>query len=50
MSTSNSPQTLFRFVNLRNPKLAENSKKNLQFIYRPEEVVSFFDEVNSNMF
>lgn len=48
MSTSNSPQTLFRFVSLRNPNLAENSERNLRFIYRPKEIVGFFDDVNSN--
>lgn len=47
MSTSNSPQTLFRFVSLRNPNLAENSEKNLNFIYRPKNILGFFDAVNS---
>ena len=48
MSTSNSPQTLFRFVSFRNPNLAENSERNLRFIYRPKGIVGFFDDVNSN--
>lgn len=48
MSTSNSPQTLFRFVSLRNPNLAENSERNLRFIYRPKDIVGFFDAVSSN--
>jgi len=47
MSTSNSPQTLFRFVSFRNPNLAENSEKNVRFIYRPKDIVGFFDAVNS---
>lgn len=48
MSTSNSPQTLFRFVSFRNPNLAENSERNLRFIYRPKGIVGFFDAVNLN--
>lgn len=48
MSISNSPQTLFRFVSLRNPNLAENNEKNLKFIYRPKNIVGFFDTVISN--
>lgn len=48
MSINNSPQTLFRFVSFRNPNLAENSEKNLKFIYRPKNIVGFFDVVNSN--
>ena len=48
MSTSNSPQTLFRFVSFRNPNLAENSERNLRFIHRPKDIVGFFDDVNSN--
>ena len=48
MSTNNSPQTLFRFVSFRNPNLAENNKRNLRFIYRPDGIVGFFDAVNSN--
>ncbi len=48
MSTSNSPQTLFRFVSLRNPNLAENSERNLRFIFRPQNVVGFFDELRTD--
>ncbi|CAM4341585.1 hypothetical protein [Flavobacterium terrigena] len=48
MSTSNSPQTLFRFVSLRNPNLAENSEKNFKFIFRPLSITGFFDQVTSN--
>ena len=48
MSTSNSPQTLFRFVSFRNPNLAENSERNLRFIYRPKGIVGFFDDLNSH--
>lgn len=47
MSTSNSPQTLFRFVSLRNPHLAENSELNLRFIHRPKGQTGFFDSVTS---
>ncbi len=45
MSESNSPQTLFRFVSLRNPKLAETTKSNLSFIHRPEKLEGVFDLV-----
>jgi hypothetical protein len=48
MSTSNSPQTLFRFVSFRNPNLAENSERNLKFIYRPKDIIGFFDTINSD--
>ena len=48
MSTSNSPQTLFRFASLRNPNLTENSEKNLKFIYRPSELKGYFDQVVNN--
>jgi hypothetical protein len=44
MSTNNSPQTLFRFVSFRNPKLAETTEKNLGFINRPSTMVGFFDQ------
>jgi hypothetical protein len=55
MSASNSPQTLFRFVSLRNPKLAETKKTNLGFIHRPGGMEGVFDQVvqtntNSNKF
>jgi hypothetical protein len=55
MSASNSPQTLFRFVSLRNPKLAETKKTNLGFIQRPDGMEGVFDQVvqtntNSNKF
>jgi len=36
-------QTLFRFVSLRNPQLAETSEKNLGFIIRPNYVTGVFD-------
>ncbi len=45
MSASNSPQTLFRFVSLRNPKLAVTKKTNLGFIQRPVEMEGVFDQV-----
>jgi len=45
MSASNSPQTLFRFVSLRNPKLAETSETNLGFIHRPVRMEGVFDQV-----
>lgn len=48
MSTENSPQTLFRFVSLRNPNLSENSEKNLKFIFRPSKIEGYFDQVTSN--
>lgn len=48
MSTENSPQTLFRFVSLRNPNLSENNEKNLKFIYRPSLLDGYFDQVTSN--
>ena len=55
MSASSSPQTLFRFVSLRNPKLAETKKTNLGFIHRPLGMEGVFDQVvqtaaNSNKF
>lgn len=36
-------QTLFRFVSLRNPQLAETSEKNLGFIIRPDYIQGDFD-------
>ena len=45
MSTSNNPQTLFRFVSLRNPKLAETKESNLGFIHRPVRMEGVFDQV-----
>ena len=48
MSTENSPQTLFRFVSLRNPNLVENNEKNLRFIFRPTTITGYFDQVTSN--
>lgn len=48
MSTENSPQTLFRFVSLRNPNLSENNEKNLKFVYRPSSIDGYFDQVTSN--
>lgn len=44
--TNNSaPQTLFRFVSLRNPQLTETKKNNLGFIHKPAELASVFDAV-----
>lgn len=48
MATENSAQTLFRFVSLRNPNLAENDEKNLRFIFRPTNLTGFFDSVSNN--
>lgn len=55
MSASSSPQTLFRFVSFRNPKLAVTKKTNLGFIHRPDGMEGVFDQVvqtaaNSNKF
>lgn len=36
-------QTLFRFVSLRNPQLADTSEKNLGFIIRPNGIGGIFD-------
>lgn len=48
MSTeNNNKQTLFRFVNHRNPNLAETKKTNLAFIQRPNELKGVFDEVTA---
>lgn len=47
MSTSNSPQTLFRFVSLRNPNLVETNKDNFKFIQRPDKMEGVFDQVTS---
>lgn len=47
MSTSNSPQTLFRFVSLRNPNLVETNKDNFKFIQRPDKMEGVFDKVTS---
>lgn len=42
--TNNSaPQTLFRFVSLRNPELTETKKVNLGFIHRPSQLTTSFD-------
>lgn len=45
MAKNDNAQTLFRFVSLRNPKLAETKKSNLGFIQRPEKMEGFFDKV-----
>lgn len=45
MSQNNISQTLFRFISLRNPNLAETSRKNLRFIIRPDGITGFFDAV-----
>jgi hypothetical protein len=45
MNSGNSPQTLFRFVSLRNPNLLDTTKSNLGFIIRPEKMESVFDQV-----
>ena len=46
MSTkNNNKQTLFRFVSLRNPNLAETKKINLKFIHREEGLEGTFDSV-----
>lgn len=47
MATENSPQTLFRFVSLRNPNLAETDEKNLRFIFRPSNIEGFFDAITN---
>lgn len=48
MSTSNSPQTLFRFVSLRNPNLVETNRDNFKFIQRPDKMEGVFDQVTTN--
>lgn len=48
MATEDSPQTLFRFVSLRNPNLAETDEKNLRFIFRPSNLEGFFDSISNN--
>ena len=48
MSTSNSPQTLFRFVSLRNPNLVETNRDNFKFIQRPDKMEGVFDQVTSS--
>ena len=48
MATENSPQTLFRFVSLRNPNLAETDERNLRFIFRPSNIEGFFDAITNN--
>ncbi|MCE4065220.1 hypothetical protein LXM63_08930 [Chryseobacterium gleum] len=46
---NNTPQTLFRFVSLRNPQLTETKKQNLGFIHRPSGLTGAFDiAVNPN--
>ncbi|MFC3754696.1 hypothetical protein ACFONJ_01745 [Chryseobacterium tructae] len=40
---NNTPQTLFRFVSLRNPQLTETKKLNLGFIHRPSGLTGSFD-------
>lgn len=47
MSTSNSPQTLFRFVSLRNPNLVETNRDNFKFIQRPDKMEGVFDQVTT---
>lgn len=46
-TNNNASQTLFRFVSLRNPKLAETSQENPGFIFKPEKrgIYGFFDQV-----
>ncbi|MCJ8152627.1 hypothetical protein MKJ01_02480 [Chryseobacterium sp. SSA4.19] len=46
-NTQNNPQTLFRFVSLRNPQLTETKKENLGFILRPSNLSSAFDSAVS---
>ncbi len=41
--TNPATQTLFRFVSLRNPQLADKSEKNLGFITRPNGIGGIFD-------
>lgn len=45
MSASSSPQTLFRFVSLRNPNLVETAESNLGFVHRPIRMEGVFDQV-----
>lgn len=40
---NNAPQTLFRFVSLRNPQLTETKAKNLGFIHKSSKLLSAFD-------
>lgn len=47
MSTNNSPQTLFRFVSLRNPNLVETNRDNFKFIQRPDKIEGVFDQVTT---
>ncbi|WP_228422350.1 hypothetical protein [Chryseobacterium aurantiacum] len=42
-TNNTAPQTLFRFVSLRNPELTETKKVNLGFIHRPTQLKSSFD-------
>lgn len=44
---NNNKQTLFRFVSLRNPNLAETKKTNLAFINRDEALKGTFDQVTA---
>ncbi|HLP65513.1 hypothetical protein [Flavobacterium sp.] len=45
MSTNNNHETLFRFINLRNPNLVETDRDNFKFIQRPERMEGVFDQV-----
>lgn len=45
MSNDTAKQTLFRFVSLRNPQLTETKHRNLGFIFRPDGVIGYFDNV-----
>lgn len=48
MSTNNNHETLFRFVNLRNPNLVETDRDNFKFIQRPEKMEGVFDQVTTS--
>ena len=45
MNENNNRQTLFRFVSLRNPNLADTKSTNLKFIHRDEVLKGVFDGV-----
>jgi len=45
--TSNTSQTLFRFISMRNPQLTETKKENLGFIHRPD-LNNSFDQAVKN--
>ncbi|WP_353147460.1 hypothetical protein [Chryseobacterium sp.] len=44
-TNNTAPQTLFRFVSLRNPQLTETKTVNLGFIHKPATLASTFDSV-----